>query len=159
MSVRNLEQEIKRRINYALKGAQLINSDGDLAGIVVETGALPKDTVKGSPYILIQTTSIKDSDYISSAEISILYGTVGLSAEDSKNKEKVMHTHATGHWDVISVIDKIRTNFLKNVNFEFGILKRTMKHEVFGEVNFPYFLGETKCEFTIPIIEPQDDYL
>ncbi len=115
--------------------------------------------VKGTPYVLIQTTNIEDSDHISSADVAILYGTVGLGLEDSRNKEKVRYTHATGHWDVISIIDKIRVDFLKNVNFDFGILERAMKHEIFGEVNFPYFLGETRCKFTIPTTEPQDDYL
>ena len=159
MSIRNLEQEIKRRVKEALRGTQLTNTEGEFVEPLVETGALPKEVVKGTPYVLIQTTNIEDSDHISSADVAILYGTVGLGLEDSRNKEKVRYTHATGHWDVISIIDKIRIDFLKNVNFDFGILERAMKHEIFGEVNFPYFLGETRCKFTIPTTEPQDDYL
>jgi hypothetical protein len=158
MSVRSLEQEIKRRIIEAVKGAQLLDIQGNLVSPIVETGALPKKTIRGTPYILIQTTKINDDDTGSSSQVSLLYGTVGMSEENQKDVEKIRYTHSTGHWDLISIIDKIRDNFLKNTNFTFGILDRSIEHEVFGEVDFPYFLGETKCKFTIGTIMPQDDY-
>ncbi|WP_028856954.1 hypothetical protein [Psychrilyobacter atlanticus] len=159
MSVRNLEQEIKRRITEAVKGIQLINDKGEFVLPLVETGALPKSAVRGEPYILIQTTHIEDKELSGIADINILYGTIGLSREREKSRPLVKLTHATGHWDVLSVIDKIREDFFKDTNFQFGILKRSMKHEVYGEIEFPHYLGETKCTFEIAVTQPQDDYL
>jgi hypothetical protein len=159
MSVRNLEQEIKRRIIEAVKGIQLINDKGEFVLPLVETGALPKSAVRGEPYILIQTTLIKDEELSGIAEINILYGTIGVSREGMKNETFKNQSHATGHWDVLSVIDKIREDFFRNTNFQFGILKRSMKHDVYGEIEFPHYLGETKCSFDIPVTQPQDDYL
>lgn len=159
MSVRNLESMIKTRILEAIKGIQLINDSGEYVKPLVETGALPKEAVKGNPYILIQTTNISDSNQESSADVSILYGTVGIGRKDSKDDILMEQVHAYGHWDVISVIDKLRSNFLKNTNFNFGYLNRDIKHEVFGEVNFPYYLGESKLKFVVPTIVPEDEYL
>ncbi len=159
MSVRNLEEEIKRRIIDAVKGIQLIDNKGEFVLPLVETGALPKEAVRGKPYILIQTTHIKDEELSGTADINILYGTIGLSRKDENQEDLVKQSHAIGHWDVLSVIDKIRENFFKDTNFQFGILKRSMKHDVYGEIEFPYYLGETKCSFDIPVTQPQDDYL
>jgi len=159
MSVRNLEQEIKRRITEAVKGIQLINNKGEFVLPLVETGVLPKSAARGEPYILIQTTHISDEELSGVASINILYGTIGVSREDMKNEALENQSHATGHWDVLSVIDKIREDFFKDTNFEFGILKRSMKHEVYGEIEFPHYLGETKCSFEIAVTQPQDDYL
>lgn len=159
MSVRNLEEEIKRRITEAVKGIQLIDDKGEFVLPLVETGALPKSAVRGKPYILIQTTHIKDEELSGLADINILYGTIGVSREDMNNDDLSNQSHATGHWDVLSVIDKIREDFFKDTNFEFGILKRSMKHEVYGEIEFPHYLGETKCTFEIAVTQPQDDYL
>lgn len=159
MSVRNLEQEIKRRITRAVKGIQLINDKGEFVLPLVETGALPKSAVRGEPYILIQTTHIKDEELSGVADINILYGTIGVSRENMKNNIFKNQSHATGHWDVLSVVDKIREDFFKDTNFQFGILKRSMKHEIYGEIEFPHYLGETKCTFEISVTQPQDDYL
>lgn len=159
MSVRNLEQEIKRRIIEAVKGIQLINDKGDFVLPLVETGTLPKSAVRGEPYILIQTTHIEDKELSGIADISILYGTIGISRANMKNSPFKNQSHATGHWDVLSAIDKIREDFFKDTNFQFGILKRSMKHEVYGEIEFPHYLGETKCSFEIAVTQPQDDYL
>lgn len=159
MSIRNLENEVKRRVKEAIKGIQVTDDKGDYVTPLVETGALPKEAVIGKPYILIQTTSINDDDLESRVEVVLLYSTVGISKTDATDPEKMKHGHAYGHWDVISVIDKLRSNFLKNTNFQFGIMDRRMKHEVFGEVKFPlFFLGESKLSFTVPSISPEDDY-
>ncbi len=159
MSIRNLEEEIKKRIKEATKGIKLIDTEGEYVDPLIEIGALPKKAAKGNPYILIQTTYVGDEANESDVEVAVLYGTVGMSEADHRNEEKMKQTYAYGHWDVISIIDKIRENFLKDTNFNFGHLKRKMKHEVFGEVKFPYYLGESKLNFTVATVAPQDDYL
>ena len=159
MSIRNLEQEVKKRVIEAVKGIQLTNDKGEYVVPLVETGALPKEAVKGNPYILIQTTNISDTAQESSTEVSLLYGTVGIGKSESKDDELMKQVHAYGHWDVISIIDKLRSNFLKNVNFNFGYLNRDIKHEVFGEVSFPFYLGESKLKFIVPTVDPEDEYL
>lgn len=159
MSVRSLEQEIKKRILSAIEGAQLVDHEGKTVLPIVETGVLPSKTIKGKPYILIQTTDIKDMDYESEVEVLLVYGTVGLGKKDRVSEEKEEYTHATGHWDVISLIDKIRSNFLKDVNFNFGLLERNMKHQVFGQVEDINYIGDSKIIFKIPGIEPEDQYV
>lgn len=159
MSVRSLEDAIKKRVLEATKGIQLTNDKGEYVSLLVETGALPKEAVRGNPYLLIQTTKISDEDMESNVEVLLLYGTVGLGKEEEKDSKLRKQAYAYGHWDVITVIDKLRSNFLKNVNFDFGCLNRKIQHEVFGEVNFPYFLGETRLKFEVPTIFPEDEYL
>lgn len=159
MSIRNLEQEIKRRLENAIKGIQLIDDEGNEVVPLVVTGVLPMDTVRGKPYILIQTTNIQDEEMSGNVDISILYATIGASREGRNDPETKRETLSTGHWDTLSVIDKIREDFFKDTNFQFGILKRSMKHEVFGAVKTPYYLGETKCSFEIAVTQPLDDYL
>lgn len=158
MSVRNLEQEIKRRVKLAIEGIQVVDIEGNTAVPIVETGVPSLEKLKGKPYILIQTTNISDSNTESEASVLLIYGTVGMSKKDRIDSEKKEYIHSTGHWDVISIIDKIRSNFLKDTNFNFGVLNREMKHEVFGQIEDVNYLGESKLKFTIATIMPQDDY-
>ena len=155
MSIRSLEQEIKKRILQAIKDAQLVDVAGVTVTPIVETGILPGDVIKGSPYILIQTTDIKDDDLESEVEVLLVYGTVGMGKKDRIDKEKSNYVHATGHWDVISLVDKIRSNFLKDVNFDFGILKRKMEHKIYGQVDDVNYIGDSKLKFEISTIAPE----
>ena len=63
------------------------------------------------------------------------------------------------YWDIISLIDKIRADFLKETNFEFGVLERKMKHEAFGQIEDINYLGESKLKFKISTIAPEGEYL
>ncbi len=159
MSVRNLEQEIKRRVILAVKGSQLVDIKGEAVLPIVETGVLPEDVVKGKPYVLIQTTDITDGDLESNVEVLLVYGTVGLGKKDRVDIEKSNYAHATGHWDVVSLIDKIRSDFLKDVNFCFGLLDRNMKHQVYGQVEDINYIGDSKLKFKIPSIAPENQYV
>ncbi len=157
--IRDLEYEVKKRIEKAVKEIKLTDDKEEYVTPLIEIGAIPKSAVKGRPYILIQTTDISDSILESTVNINILYGTVGASNKAITNEEALNHILTYGHWDVISIIDKVRTNFLSNINFEFGILERTMRHDVLGKVDFPYYLGESKLEFKIPTTAQFDDYV
>ena len=159
MSVRNLEQEIKRRVGLAVKDSQLIDIKGAPVIPIVETGVLPEDVVKGKPYVLIQTTDIIDGDMESNVEVLLVYGTVGLGKKDRIDIEKSNYAHATGHWDVVGLIDKIRADFLWDTNFIFGILERGMKHQVYGQVEDINYIGDTKLRFKIPSIAPENQYV
>lgn len=159
MSIRNLEQEIKRRVGLAVKDSQLVDIKGDPVLPIVETGVLPEDVVKGKPYVLIQTTDITDGDLESNVEVLLVYGTVGLGKKDRIDIEKSNYAHATGHWDVVALIDKIRADFLKDTNFCFGILERGMKHQVYGQVEDINYIGDTKLKFKIPSIAPENQYV
>ncbi len=159
MSVRNLEQEIKRRLEEATKNIQLIDEMGNYVLPTIAIGTLPLEKTRDNPYIFIQTTNINDGDMTTTVEISILYSTIGIENNIRINEKKRQEVLSTGHWDIISIIDKIRENFLKDTNFRFGILRRNLKHEVYGAVKIPYYLGETKCFFEMALPYPKDDYL
>ncbi len=159
MSIRNLEQEVKRRVISVVEDTKLVDIKGGSVVPIVETGVLPGDVVKGKPYVLIQTTDITDGDLESEVDVLMVYGTVGLGKQDRVDKEKSDYVHATGHWDIISLIDKIRADFLKDTNFEFGVLERKMKHEVFGQIEDINYLGESKLKFKVSTIAPEGEYL
>jgi len=161
MSIRTLEDQVKRRVEEATKGVQLIDNDGNYVEPLIVTGALPSEAIKGRPYILIQTLKISDDDLESRVEIGILYSTVGMSRDEESSRHigVLKDAYSRGHWDILGVIEKIRLNFLKEANFEFGVLDRKMQHEVFGNVNFKFYMGESRVKFRIPTIAPENDYV
>ena len=49
MSIRNLEDGVKKRVEKAIKGIQLKNEEGEYVDPIIVTGALPKEAIRGNP--------------------------------------------------------------------------------------------------------------
>lgn len=157
--IRKLELEVKKRIEEAVKDSYFINDKGKKVTPIVETGVLPAEVIKGTPYILIQVTDILDEAMDTKVNMMVLYGTVGGSQEEIRDKDRARKVSSYGHWDLVSIISGIRKNFLTNPNFEYGVLEKNIKHELHGEVRYPFYLGTTNLKFTVPTIEMENDFL
>lgn len=158
MSVRNLEDVIKKRLERCIKGAQLTDSKGEVVEVEVLTGYPSELENREKPFILIRPTKIKDTPMDIKVDISLYYGTIALG---SKNIDKSEREYADniGYWDIVSLIDKIRRDFLGDNNFDFGILEQEMDHNLVVNVQGRRYLGESKLRFMMPAIGIVDSEL
>ena len=161
MSIRNLEDGVKKRVEKAIKGIQLKNEEGEYVDPIIVTGALPKEAIRGNPFILIQTTKIEDLEMETLVRISLLYGTIGMDIEEERSKDKNIrrNSYMRGHWDTLGIVEKIRMNFLGDTNFEFGLLDRRMHHDLLGNIGFKSYMGESQLTFRVNSITYEDSYV
>lgn len=164
MTPDNLEELVKTRITEVLKDILLINKDGEYSSVNVTTGLLPPKNWKiisedsdGNevtedyqefPFVLLRTLSGEDiSNEKSSVHIKAI---IGVALEEQSHGEYNIEPFTKGHKDLLSIINRIRRDFLSNPIFGNCSLQFPFKWEIDEEQPLKNLYGSIEINFKVP---------
>lgn len=163
MTLTNIEDYLKEKIEDSISECKLKNKFGQLTNISVMTGLLPPQnyykTINEYPFILIRNYK-SDDDRVNRISTQNFKLYIGICAEEENKKQDNenfdISNYQEGHKDLTSLYEKIRLALLENPYFgtnKFTCQIKKISFELFLEQPFPYFIAQVDIflETTIPM--------
>lgn len=148
MNLVYLEELLREKIENAVKLLKLKNKKGELVKIKTITGILPpqnlskRDEEEEYPFIVVRLHKHKEEDEaLATFKIIVAICAEGENAETRK-KDFQTENYRQGHYDLVTIVEKIRQELLKDLRIGEGLIKKPFEAEIFLEQPFPYMYAE-----------------